>query len=615
MDILGFRVSAPRLPSLSEVRQTASRTVQHAREFGDAAVSRARDLGRQGADLGRRAIADPEGTARSLAGTARRGIDRGISSAQTGVRDGVMWTGRQIGRGAEAARQAVPGDNAVSRVVRNTITGAENRARFTVGVAGGVVNEAVGLAGTVGTLGVTAAELQVSPTARAELGNAVAGAVRSGARAVGDYGQAVAADPGRVLRDARASAGAALEAGEGFIEGQVNRHQEAFRRGEGFETLGMTTGQVATYLVPVGAGGRAAATGARGLEAVAGGARVVAREAMEEAVTQGTRVLAHEGGEGALRAAGAETGVARLTTSPAAREAAEAAGSRLVARAEAGGGTVQVARTGGITAQDLAAASRQAGREVALYRDVASGERYVTMGSRGAVEVPQGSRVIAHVQPGAGASAVRASVADEAALSHLGQSSSVIIDEAGTAATRFRVTEEGAALARAETGPIRLHSPQVGQAELDAFRARIGVAKTETVAAARTDIAGLEAHVFEGASPKVLREAGLPQAAPGPIASPSTVPLFTRHAEENIANQLARAIDGANLPAGALKGREVAIHVSQEVCTVCKSGLLDASKPAGVLRQLSERYPELKIVVTAEGSKPIVLQNGVRVAQ
>ncbi len=206
----------------------------------------------------------------------------------------------------------------------------------------------------------------------------------------------------------------------------------------------MTTGQVASYLIPVGAGAKAASAGVRGVEAIAVG---------------GTRTLAREGGEAALRVAGAETRAVTLAASPAARQAAEVSGAKLLQGAEAGGGTVRVARSGGVTAQDLAAASRQSGREVALYRNTATSERFVAVGTRTGVEVPQGSRLIAHTQPGTGASAVRASLADEAALARLGQRSSVIIDEGGTAATRFRATEAGSALARTDASAVRLRAP------------------------------------------------------------------------------------------------------------------------------------------------------------
>jgi hypothetical protein len=122
---------------------------------------------------------------------------------------------------------------------------------------------------------------------------------------------------------------------------------------------------------------------------------------------------------------------------------------------------VRVPRAGGINAQDLAAMSRQSGGEVALYRNASNGERCIAIGNKTGVNIPENSRLIAHTQPGTGAAAVRASVADEAALVRLNQRSSVIINDAGDAATRFRQTAKGSELARAEAGDVRLHAPDV----------------------------------------------------------------------------------------------------------------------------------------------------------
>jgi hypothetical protein len=121
-----------------------------------------------------------------------------------------------------------------------------------------------------------------------------------------------------------------------------------------------------------------------------------------------------------------------------------------------------VSRAGNLNAQDLAAMSRQSGSEVALYRNTSNGERYIAIGNRTGVNIPENSRLIAHTQPGTGAAAVRASVADEVSLARLNQRSSMIIDEGGTTATRFRPTERGAELARTETGPVKVCAPEVG---------------------------------------------------------------------------------------------------------------------------------------------------------
>src|SRR4051794_40735590 len=70
-----------------------------------------------------------------------------------------------------------------------------------------------------------------------------------------------------------------------------------------------------------------------------------------------------------------------------------------------------------------------------------------------------------------------------------------------------------------------LTGPPVGRADLDAFRAEIGVPTAHTVAVARTDIPALEGMTFQGASPLVRAEAGLGPAQTGPIASPISNPL------------------------------------------------------------------------------------------
>lgn len=406
-----------------------------------------------------------------------------------------MWTGHQVHEGADAARAAVPGDNFVSRGVRHQITATETDARFAVGAVGGLANEAVGLVGSVGELGVTATELQVSPAARAELGQKIVGLAEQGGAAVRDYAGKVAADPTRLLTDPGNLEIAAGKAAWGFVKGQYNEVRTAAANGQGPETLGFKTGQVASYLIPVG-GGPARGALTAGVEATtrAGletGARVTteaaARGTTEALARSGTEAVARDTAGAGARLAGAETRVVELAATPAARHAAEKTGADLVARADAAGGSIRVAPSGGITAQDLAAATRASGREVALYRDAASGERYLAVGTKTGVEVPQGAKLIAHTQPGIGADAVRASVADEAALSRLGQRSSVIIDEGGTAATRFRATGKGAAAARSE-GAITLNAPRAsGRLAVDvaAEQAAINSQKFADLAASR----------------------------------------------------------------------------------------------------------------------------------
>lgn len=124
---------------------------------------------------------------------------------------------------------------------------------------------------------------------------------------------------------------------------------------------------------------------------------------------------------------------------------------------------------------------------------------------------------------------------------------------------------------------------QIGKTDLDALRNKLGVPETDTIAVGKTDVKGLEDVTFEGQSPKVRCEAGLPDLdeiwAGRNIKSPGNNPLFTRHAEEVLAN--------------------------------------DNVSP-GVLKQLSLKYPNLRIEVTSEilpdvkvtGKSNFVIQNG-----
>lgn len=114
-----------------------------------------------------------------------------------------------------------------------------------------------------------------------ELGTAIVGGLERGGQAVVGYGHAVANDPLRVVGDVQDAAEAGYDATAGFVEGQVQRHQGAFARGKGWETLGMSTGQVATYVVPIGGGPVRGLAQAGACAAVRDGAQLATRETAE----------------------------------------------------------------------------------------------------------------------------------------------------------------------------------------------------------------------------------------------------------------------------------------------------------------------------------------------
>lgn len=106
-------------------------------------------------------------------------------------------------------------------------------------------------------------------------------------------------------------------------------------------------------------------------------------------------------------------------------------------------------------------------------------------------------------------------------------------------------------------------------------------------------------------------------AATGPIQSPSSIALLRNHAEQDVANQFVAAVNQASLSAADLDGKTLAIHISNltGVCSMCKAGLGNPAAAAGVLKQLSLRYPGLTIRVTVEGGgvPPLVVRNGVKI--
>lgn len=303
------------LPSWSDVKNTVSSTVSSAastvtsaattvRDLGGAAVERTKELAQDGVDIGRRAVdAVRSIDVREAASVAREAISNGTGAARGGIKTAVEWTSEKTGEAADFARDNVPGgDNVVSNAVRGAITMQENSTRFTLGVVGGVSREVVGLAGTVGELGVTATEMQISQEARVEYGQQIVDGAVNAAEATGGYIQSVANDPSRLGSDITNAAGGAKD----WAGGQIDRYETAFREGKGFETVGMDVGTVATYVVPVGGGpARGALTAAvrgGGEAAVRGGVETVARTGAQAVGRETTEAAAREGLSGARAA-------------------------------------------------------------------------------------------------------------------------------------------------------------------------------------------------------------------------------------------------------------------------------------------------------------------------
>ncbi|MED4693833.1 hypothetical protein [Peribacillus frigoritolerans] len=152
----------------------------------------------------------------------------------------------------------------------------------------------------------------------------------------------------------------------------------------------------------------------------------------------------------------------------------------------------------------------------------------------------------------------------------------------------------------------------VGKEDLERLRKKLGVPETQTIAIGKTDIKGLEGIVFEGGSPKVRKEAGLPsldELYPGrEIKAPYNRAIrghaqFMDHAEEGIIAEFEDAVKKARLKPEDMKGT-LYIHQSNPngICNKCTKGLFDPvpNDERGIFKQMTDMYPNLKIKVTTE---------------
>jgi hypothetical protein len=157
--------------------------------------------------------------------------------------------------------------------------------------------------------------------------------------------------------------------------------------------------------------------------------------------------------------------------------------------------------------------------------------------------------------------------------------------------------------------------------DIKANRATTGVKRTEpsavmpdidveggTVGAARTDIPGLESRAFVGQSKRAGGPGYNPQSDFPPHADPDTLPHTFGHAEQHIADQLEAAL--AKIPRDQLKGRKVWMLIEQEVCATCGQGATNLDTAAGVLKKLSQQYPEITFEIKNQQSSSLIVLKG-----
>jgi hypothetical protein len=129
-----------------------------------------------------------------------------------------------------------------------------------------------------------------------------------------------------------------------------------------------------------------------------------------------------------------------------------------------------------------------------------------------------------------------------------------------------------------------------------------------TVGAARTDVPGLQGTTFVGRSPRAGGQVN-PESQFAPATDPKVLPQTHGHAEQQIADQLDTALQ--KVPREQLNGRTVSILIEQEPCSTCAAGVYEPGIAPGVLRKLSNKFPELTFEIKNLNSSSILrLRNG-----
>jgi hypothetical protein len=132
--------------------------------------------------------------------------------------------------------------------------------------------------------------------------------------------------------------------------------------------------------------------------------------------------------------------------------------------------------------------------------------------------------------------------------------------------------------------------------------------KGGTVGAARTNIPGLDDRTFIGQSKLAGGPGYNPKSSFPPATNVESLRHTFGHAEQHIADQLEEAL--AKIPREQLKGRTVWILIEQEVCATCAQGAVNPDTAAGVLKKLSQKYPELTFEVKSLQSSALMVLKG-----
>ena len=149
-------------------------------------------------------------------------------------------------------------------------------------------------------------------------------------------------------------------------------------------------------------------------------------------------------------------------------------------------------------------------------------------------------------------------------------------------------------------------------ADIKMIRTNLRVPETQTIAVARTDIAGLENKIWGGASPRPRAEANMQNLdtvyGVGRFIKSPAPPILNQlhnHAEEDLLNNILQAFKENNITNSSLKGKNLNMRITNPLCDTCFQGLKNTDVVPGVIKQFSNKYPDLTINITVENNAAV----------
>ncbi len=192
----------------------------------------------------------------------------------------------------------------------------------------------------------------------------------------------------------------------------------------------------------------------------------------------------------------------------------------------------------------------------------------------------------------------------------------VIEDAANLTPEELTILKQAFEEAKATTKTLEEVTPQL-QKSINDFRKSTGIGRTVTSegvkggtsAAAKPKIEGFaEEIITEGSTKSKGASAATVRNNPR-YQSPQKFGGTKNHAEQNVLGDLADKLDATFTSKTDAKGN-VYVLVEQEVCSACRQGLTNPEVDAGVVKQFSQEYPNITLIVTNNRTPEVLFVKG-----